>query len=225
MIIMSVKDFIKKSVLESDVFGNIELPALIAGLLCAFLMGVVIYCVYKHYYLGAVYNRSFGLTLIGMSVLTCMVTLAISSNLVISLGMIGALSIVRFRTAVKNPLDMLYLFWAITAGITAGADMYLLMALAALIMIPLIIVFNLRRAVGKIYIMVIHYQGDVEEKILAGFGSRRCDVKSKTLRGGSTELAVEVFCHDGDTSFAQKIQEIDGVRDLTMIQYNGEYHG
>ena len=121
---MSVNDMIKKSVLNS--FSQYNVPKMALALLVALLVGSVIYCVYRRFYTGVVYSRSFAVTLVGMCVLTCMVTLAISTNIVISLGMVGALSIVRYRTAVKDPMDLLYLFWAITSGIAAGAGMYLL---------------------------------------------------------------------------------------------------
>lgn len=104
----------------------------------ALAMGILIYCVYKRFFIGTVYSRSFAVTLVGMCVLTCMVTLAISTNVVISLGMVGALSIVRYRTAVKDPLDLLYLFWAITTGITAGAGMYALVGLTAVVIVVMI---------------------------------------------------------------------------------------
>ena len=121
---MSTKDFIKKSVLNA--FTQYDAPKLAVALLAALALGILIYLVYRKFYTGVVYSRSFAVTLVGMCVLTCMVTLAISTNVVISLGMVGALSIVRFRTAVKDPLDLLYLFWSITTGITAGAGMYAL---------------------------------------------------------------------------------------------------
>lgn len=123
---MSVQDVIKKSVLESGVFDKFDVPGMLTALAIALLLGGVIYLVYRKFYVGVIFSRSFAITLVGMTVLTCMVTLAISTNIVISLGMVGALSIVRFRTAVKDPMDLLYLFWAITTGITAGAGMYVL---------------------------------------------------------------------------------------------------
>ena len=123
---MSVKDMIKKSVLESGAFTNYDVPGILTALAAALLLGALIYLVYRKFYAGVVFSRTFAVTLVGMTVLTCMVTLAISSNIVISLGMVGALSIVRFRTAIKDPMDLLYLFWAITSGITAGAGMYAL---------------------------------------------------------------------------------------------------
>ena len=112
---MSVQDMIKKSVLESGMFSQYDIPKILAALAVALILGSVIYLVYQKFYVGVIFSRSFAVTLVGMTVLTCMVTLAISSNIVISLGMVGALSIVRFRTAIKDPMDLLYLFWAITS--------------------------------------------------------------------------------------------------------------
>ena len=182
---------IKKSVLKS--FSQYNVPKMALALLVALIVGIVIYYVYRRFYTGVVYSRSFAVTLVGMSVLTCMVTLSISTNIVISLGMVGALSIVRYRTAVKDPMDLLYLFWSITSGIAAGAGMYM---------------------------------GDmVGDEITRAFGRTKFFVKSKTMRGERTEMAVEVFCDDKDMAFAERIRAIDGVEDVTLIQYNGEYHG
>ena len=147
---MSVKDMIKKSVLESGAFTNYDVPGILTALAAALLLGALIYLVYRKFYAGVVFSRTFAVTLVGMTVLTCMVTLAISTNVVISLGMVGALSIVRFRTAIKDPMDLLYLFWAITTGITAGAGMYVLALLAAAIMILMIVLFYHKQQRGKI---------------------------------------------------------------------------
>ena len=158
--------------------------------------------------------------------LTCMVTLAISTNVVISLGMVGALSIVRFRTAIKDPMDLLYLFWAITTGITAGAGMYVLALLAAAIMILMIVLFYHKQQRGKIYIAVIHYTGDqAGDEVIRCFGKRKYFVKSKTMRKEKTEMAVELYCRQSDMDFMEKIRSIEDVEDVTLIQYNGEYHG
>ena len=140
----------------------------------ALILGSVIYLVYQKFYVGVIFSRSFAVTLVGMTVLTCMVTLAISSNIVISLGMVGALSIVRFRTAIKDPMDLLYLFWAITSGITAGAGMYALTLLTAVIIILMITLFYHKQQNGRIYIAVIHYTGDLAgDEVIRCFGKRK----------------------------------------------------
>ncbi len=223
---MSIQDFIKKSILESGVFDGVTVTNAALGLLTALIMGADIYFVYRKFYTGVIYSRAFAITLVGMTVLTAMVTLAISTNIVISLGMVGALSIVRFRTAIKDPMDLLYLFWAITTGITAGAGMYVLVAVAALVMTGMIVLFYHKQQKGRIYILVVHYVGDeAGDNILRALGKIKYFVKSKTLRKEKTEMAIEVFCKNNDTFFMEKIREIDGVEDSTLIQYNGEYHG
>lgn len=223
---MSVKDMIKKSVLESGAFTNYDVPGILTALAAALLLGALIYLVYRKFYAGVVFSRTFAVTLVGMTVLTCMVTLAISTNVVISLGMVGALSIVRFRTAIKDPMDLLYLFWAITTGITARAGMYVLALLAAAIMILMIVLFYHKQQRGKIYIAVIHYTGDqAGDEVIRCFGKRKYFVKSKTMRKEKTEMAVELYCRQNDMDFMEKIRSIEDVEDVTLIQYNGEYHG
>ena len=180
----------------------------------------------RKFYTGVVYSRSFAVTLVGMCVLTCMVTLAISTNVVISLGMVGALSIVRYRTAVKDPLDLLYLFWSITTGITAGAGMYALVGLTAAVIVLMIAGFARRQEKSRVYMMVIHYTGQTTgDDIVRAFGRTKFTVKSKTMRGDKVEMAVEVFSDGVDMPYADAIRALDGVEDLTLIQYNGEYHG
>ena len=223
---MSVKDMIKKSVLESGVFDQYNISSILVALVAALALGILIFLVYRRFYTGVIYSRTFAVTLVGMTVLTCMVTLAISTNVVISLGMVGALSIVRFRTAVKDPMDLLYLFWAITTGITSGAGMYVLALIAAAIMILMIILFYSRQQRGKIYIAVIHYSGDeAGDEVIRCFGKRKYFIKSKTMRKEKTEMAVEIFCKQADMDFMEKIRAIEHGDDVTLIQYNGEYHG
>ena len=223
---MSVQDVIKKSILESGAFDGLSITNIIFGLLTAIAIGAIIYLTYQKFYTGVIYSRSFAVTLVGMTILTAVITLAISTNIVISLGMVGALSIVRFRTAVKDPLDLLYLFWAITSGIASGANMYLLVLIAAAVMVFIVILFNKHQLKGRIYIAVIHYSTDeAGDDIIRAFGKMKYFIKSKTMRKEVTELAVEVYCRNNDTFFLEKIREIEGVQDVTLIQYNGEYHG
>ena len=227
---MSFQDLFKNSVWEDflsrQAVTSSTVMSMVASLLAALLLGLFIYAVYRKFFGGVVFSRSFATTLVGMCVLTCMVTLAISTNVVISLGMVGALSIVRYRTAVKDPMDLLYLFWAITAGITAGASLYLLAVLASLIMTAVVWVLYVRQRAGQIYLMVVHYTGDlVGDQVLRSLGGVRHQLKSSTLRKGTTEMIVEVFCKDDNTAFVEKVEALDGVSDVTLVQYNGEYHG
>ena len=221
---MSFKDMIKNSVLESF-SSDITPQRIIIVLLAALVLGLYVFVIYRMAVNNEFYSKDFNRTLVLMAVVTAGIVLAIQSNLVISLGMVGALSIVRFRTAVKDPLDLLYLFWSITTGITAGAGMYALTLVAAVIMIIMIAIFYSRSSNGKIYIAVIHYEGtEAGDEILRAFGKKKYFVKSKTIRGDVTELAVEVNVKGDDFFFEEKIRNIDNVKDVTLIQYNGEYN-
>lgn len=187
---MSIQDMIKKSVLESGVFDSFNAPKMAISLIVALLLGAVIYMVYSKFYVGVIFSRSFAVTLVGMTLLTCMVTLAI------------------------------------TTGITTGAGMYVLALIAAVVMIAMIFLFYHKQQKGRIYIAVIHYQGDeADDEIIRNFGKMKYFIKSKTMRGEKTEMAVEVFCRQNDLDFTEKIRKIANVEDITLIQYNGEYHG
>lgn len=223
---MSVKDVIKNSVLNSESYSSVDVPKIVLSLLVALFLGILIYCVYRKFFAGVIFSRSFAVTLIGMCVLTCMVTIAISSNIVISLGMVGALSIVRYRTAIKDPIDLLYLFWAITGGITCGAGMYILTIATSLILIIMIACFYAKPSRGKMYVAVIHYIGmKAGDDVIRAFGKNEHHIKSKTVKGDVTELAVEVYCKNDNFTFEERIREIEDVKDITLIQYNGEYNG
>ena len=221
---MSVKDFIKKSILELDNFKNSftaeTMISVLISMVVALLFGLLICYIYTKFFRGVVYNRSFAITLVGMTVLTCMVTLAISSNVVISLGMVGALSIVRYRTAIKDPMDLLYLFWAITTGITVGANMYPLSVFAAVIMILMLLIMSRKSVKGQVYIVILHYTGDlVGDAVRKAMGTTKYRVKSRTLRGETAEMAVEVFVKNQNMIFMEKLRMLPEVQDITCLLY------
>jgi hypothetical protein len=227
---MNAKDYFKKSVLESFTANNgittdFMISAAIA-MITAIILGMIIFAVYKKYYGGVVYSPSFGMTLVGMTILTCALTLAISSNIVISLGMVGALSIVRYRTAIKDPMDLLYLFWSISIGIIVEAGIYVLALITMVVMVVLVHFFSLKKGIGVLYIMVIHYESNqTGAEITRLLGHQKHQIKSRTMRGEKVELTVELLSRQGSIPVADKINELDGVSDVSLVQYNGEYNG
>lgn len=227
---MSIRDYFKNSVWESFVSGQ-GLTADFAvtaatAMIMAVILGICIYKIYGFYFGGVVFSSSFAVTLVGMTVLSCMLTLAISSNIVISLGMVGALSIVRYRTAIKDPMDLLYLFWSISVGITLGAGLSILAVATMIIMTLVVHIFYNRRKKGAIFILVAHYDTvDAGDEILRILHKVRHQLKSKTIRGETTELTMELLCRTDNTVFLEQIRAVEGVKDVTLIQYNGEYHG
>ena len=227
---MNLQDYFKNSVWESftssqGLTGDFLVTAGIAMAL-AVILGIFIYKIYGHYFGGVVYSSSFAVTLVGMTVLSCMLTLAISSNIVISRGMVGAPSIVRYRTAIKDPMDLLYLFWSISVGITLGAGLYILAIITIIIMTFVVHIFYNRKKRGVIYILVAHYEEELAgDEILRKLNKMKYQLKSKTFRGNLTEMTIELVCKNQNTLFLEQMKEIKGVKDVTLIQYNGEYHG
>ena len=214
---MSVNDMIKKSVLNS--FSQYNVPKMALALLVALLVGIVIYCVYRRFYTGVVYSRSFAVTLVGMCVLTCMVTLAISTNVVISLGMVGALSIVRYRTAVKDPLDTAYMFWALTMGILLGAKLYAIaLVVAAAIAAIIFLLTFVHFTTPNSYLLVVHYdeeaEYDVDQMMRRSVKNRR--LRSKTMTRSGAEMTWEVRL-DNKQDLVALMLGIEGVHDATLV--------
>lgn len=194
-------------------------------MIVAVIVGVCIYLVYKKYYNGVIYSRTYGLTLVGMTILTCMVTLAISTNIVISLGMVGALSIVRYRTAIKEPIDLLYMFWAITSGITIGASMYILVALGFITMLVFIMLTFGKKSSTSVYIMMVQYIGnETSDEVLRELSKMTYTVKSKIIRDKMQEMTLQITCEPDKTIVAERIKAIEKVQNVTLVKYNGEYY-
>ncbi|HAF62121.1 MAG TPA: DUF4956 domain-containing protein [Anaerolineaceae bacterium] len=195
------------------------------SLILAFLLGLFIYYVYRRSYKGVVFNHGFSITLAAMTVLSTVITLAISSNIALSLGMVGALSIVRYRTAIKDPMDIMFLFWAVATGITIGAKMHYLALLGALIIVLLFLVLNKQQNNKKMYILLFHYSlKDTEAELTRILRKHRYEIKSKTIRENQIEMAVEMVVKNDNLAFLDAIKELPSVSDVTLVQYDGDYY-
>ena len=226
---LTFQDIIKNSVLEAggylqSVTWDMVLNAA-GAILLSLLMGLLIYWIYRKSYMGVVYSRAFAVSLAGMTVLTCSIIITIQSNVVLSLGMVGALSIVRYRTAVKDPLDLLYLFWAVASGIAIGAGMFFVSVLVFFVMLLLLAMLSRRRrARDEMYILLVHYDGsDADVAIRRALGTRPYQVKSKTMRKKDMEMAIEVRVRKNDLAFVDHIRTLESVQDITVVQYDGDY--
>lgn len=221
---MSAKDIIKKSILESAVFNQIDFSKLCLGLVAALVMGILIYLVYTKFYRGVIYSQSFGMTLIGMSVLTCMVTLAISTNLVISLGMVGALSIVRFRNAVKDSMDLLYLFWSIGVGIICGARLFEIAVVVSLAVTALIFLLDLVPAAKPPYLLVINSTDaeiDTALNQLLNRYAKGARIKSRNVSKHGVDLILELRTDDG-SRLVSACAALPGVESVNLLAHDGE---
>ena len=224
VLIMSFKDIFKSSFLEN--MASASVFDIVLALALALLMGLFIYFVYKKSFKGVMYSQTFGITLVTMTLISTFVILAVTSNVVLSLGMVGALSIVRFRTAIKEPLDIAFLFWAIAAGIVLAAGMIPLAVIGSLLIGVMIVILTNRKTVETPYMLIMKYADNAGENNAASFIERcvkRAVIKSKTVTKDLTEVNYEVRLIDDNTDFINTLTTMDGVQSAVMVSYNGEY--
>lgn len=223
---MTFNDIFKSAFLEN--VTAVSLTDMVLALTLSFGLGLFIYYVYRKTYAGVMFSQSFGGSLIAMTMITTMVILAVTSNVVLSLGMVGALSIVRFRTAIKEPMDIAFLFWAIAGGIVLAAGMIPLAIFGSVIIGIIMIVFCNRRAACKPYIAVISCADADAEHAVAAYLKAHTEktlVKSKSAQKGCIELSYEVTLKQDNTDFITDLSELDGVSSAVLVSYNGDYMG
>ena len=223
---MSFSDIFKSSFLEN--VTSVSLTDMLLALVLAFGVGMFIFLIYKKTYAGVMYSSSFGVTLVALTMITTLVILAVTSNVVLSLGMVGALSIVRFRAAIKEPLDIAFLFWAIAVGIVLAAGFIPLAVIGSVIIGLILLVFANRKSSANPYIVVLTCDDQkAEQKAMAllAENTKRCVCKSKTVRAGQVELNLEVRLNDENTDFVNRLSALPGVESAVLVSYNGDYMG
>lgn len=221
---MTFSDIFKSSFIEKvSAFSILDM---VIALAMAFAIGVFILFVYKKTFSGVMYSRSFAVSLLGITVITSLIILAISSNVVLSLGMVGALSIVRFRTAIKEPLDIAFLFWSISVGIVTGAGLIPLAVFGSLFIGVILIVFVNKDSNEKPYILVVNCSSDEVEDLVnkaIEVNSKKHIIKSKAISSGNIEITFEVRLKNMSTEFVNMISSINGVDNAVLVSYNGDY--
>lgn len=223
---MTFQDIFKSNFLEN--VGSVGAFDMILALVLAFGLGMFIFLVYQKTFSGVMYSSSFGVTLIALTMITTVVILAVTSNVVLSLGMVGALSIVRFRTAIKEPLDIAFLFWSIAVGIVLAAGMIPLAVVGSLAIGIVLLVFVNRKPHLNPYIIVLSCEGYASEQKALDFLTgkvRKCVVKSKTAQKGSVELNLEIRMKEDNTDFINELVDMEGINSAVLVSYNGEYMG
>ena len=203
--------------------ANISIATILVTLLTAAVCGAVIYLVYRFFNRSVIYNENFNILVILTTIVTSFIIMTISSNVVLSLGMVGALSIVRFRAAVKDPLDIGFLFWGIAAGITAGAQLYWVALLGTAVIAVLYILITIFRKEKKSYLLIVRYDASCEMNVNRALGAAQYRPKNNTQTGKKIELTVEVKIRRNDTTYLSRFNAIDGVESVTLLEYSGEY--
>ena len=223
---MNFNDIFKSSFLEN--ISSVSILDMAVALALAFGLGMFIFLVYKKTYQGVMYSSSFGTTLVALTMITTVVILAVTSNVVLSLGMVGALSIVRFRTAIKEPLDIAFLFWSIAVGIVLAAGMIPLAVIGSVIIGVILLTFVNKKSHCNPYIIVVQCENYESEKAVVSFlngNVLKSTVKSKTAQKGLVELTFDVRLKDENTDFINALASLKGVNSAVLVSYNGEYMG
>lgn len=223
---MTFNDIFKSSFLEN--VTSVSVLDMTLTLLLAFALGLFIYFVYKKTFTGVMYSASFGVTLIALTMITALVILAVTSNVVLSLGMVGALSIVRFRTAIKEPLDIAFLFWSIAVGIVLAAGLIPLAVFGSAVLGIVLLVFVNKKSYSNPYIVVIQcedHDSEVRAKEYLEQHTKRCVVKSKSAQKGMIELNLEIRLKEDNTDFINELSDMPRVNSAVLVSYNGDYMG
>lgn len=207
----------------SSSLANLSVTTILFTLLTAAVCGVVIYLVYRFFNRSVIYNENFNILIILTTVVTSFIIMTISANVVLSLGMVGALSIVRFRAAVKDPLDIGFLFWGIAAGITAGAQLYWVALIGTAIIAVIYILITIFRKEKKNYLLIVRYAATAEMNVNGVLNGVKYRLKNKTQTGSGVELTVEVKVRRNDTAYLSRFNAIEGVESVTLLEYSGEY--
>lgn len=221
---MSFQDIFKSSFLDS--VTEFSILDTLLGMAAALVIGLFVFVIYKKTLTGVMYSAGFALTLVGLALVTTLVIMAVTSNVVLSLGMVGALSIVRFRTAIKEPVEIVFLFWALAVGIVIGAGMIPLAIIGSVIIGVILLLFANRKVRSCPYILVLNCRDEQAEQAalaLLGQNVEHFLVKSKTIHGAGIELTAELRTKDASTAFVNRLHELPGISDATLVSYNGEY--
>ena len=223
---LTFQDIFKSDFLSS--VDSISLVDIALALVLSFALGLFIFFVYKKTYMGVMYSSSFGVTLIALSLITTLLIMTVVSNIVLSLGMVGALSIVRFRTAIKEPMDIAFLFWAIAVGIVLAAGLIPLAVFGSIFIGVVLFAFSKKKTVDSPYILVVHCENsEIEEqvRIFVKTQVKRLNLKSKSVCGGCVELNYEVRLKDDNSAFVNQLEAMPGVSRVVLVSYNGDYMG
>lgn len=222
---LNFSDVFKSSFLEKA--SSFSVIDMVIALGLSFALGLFIFLIYKKTFKGVMYSENFGVSLIAMSLITTLIILAVTSNVILSLGMVGALSIVRFRSAIKEPLDIAFVFWSISVGIVLGAGLIPLAVLGSVFIGITLLIFCNKKSHSNPYILIVNCEDENSEKLVMNRLAKSVNkhvIKSKTIAANSgIELSIEIRLKDMTTTFVNEINNIEGVNNVVLVSYNGDY--
>ena len=222
---MTFNDIFKSSFLEKTT--SINMLDMVIALGLAFAIGLFIFLVYKKTFRGVMYSENFGVSLVAMTLVTTLIILAVTSNVVLSLGMVGALSIVRFRSAIKEPLDIAFVFWSVSIGIVLGAGLIPLAIFGSVFIGIIMLVFVNKKSSDNPYILIVNCTDDNSENLAMNHINKSVKkhvIKSKTVSANNgIELTIEIRLKEMSTKFVNEINKLEGVNNVVLVSYNGDY--
>ncbi len=222
---MTFNDIFKSSFLEKA--SSFSILDMVIALVLAFVIGLFIFLVYKKTFRGVMYSENFGVSLVAMTLITTLIILAVTSNVVLSLGMVGALSIVRFRSAIKEPLDIAFVFWSISIGIVLGAGLIPLAIFGSVFIGIILLLFVNKKSSDNPYILIVNCNDENSETLAMTHINKSVKkhvIKSKTVSASNgIEITVEIRLKEMSTKFVNEINNLEGVNNVVLVSYNGDY--
>lgn len=222
---VTFNDIFKSSFLEKATSFSLVDSLIAIGI--SFVIGLFIYAVYKKTFTGVMYSRTFNISLVAMTMVTALVIQGVTSNIVLSLGMVGALSIVRFRAAIKDPMDIFFLFWSIAVGILCGAGLIPLAVVGSVALGVVLVIMMSHVTSDTAYLLIVKCSSDNSEKAIGGLLSvnmKKYTIKSKTVTGGENiEIVYEIRLKETNTAFVNEVSNLQGVHSAVMVSYDGNY--
>jgi len=214
---MTFQDIFKKTFLAN--IGELDLSTALMSSALALLLGLIIYLTYTHTFSGVLFSKNFGVSLVAATLITSVIVITLTTNVVLSLGMVGALSIVRFRTAIKEPLDVIYLFWSITTGIVCGAGLFTFAMLTVLVIAVLFFVMKIFKDPYKKYVVIINFEKDAMREVQDVLDNTRYILRSRTISQNDYEMVIEIDAREEKNLFTNRLSEIDKVTNVSLVNY------
>ena len=213
---------IKNLMGQADSLSSTTPAEIIACLTFTVICAAIIYCVYRFFYRGACYSENFAVLLVLVAIITAMIILTISSSVALSLGTIGALSIIRFRSAIKDPLDVGFLFWSVVVGLTTGAGMVPFAVLGSVFIAVIYILMTLLRTSRGSYLLVVRYSDAAADEVKRIVSSLKGRLKNQSLYKEETELTVQIRFRGTETPFLDELRAVNGVSNVVLVEFTGE---
>ncbi|MDF2819745.1 MAG: hypothetical protein K0R15_186 [Clostridiales bacterium] len=217
------KDILEEGFMGKQQASQLDIVYVLTVLGITLIIGLFIFLIYRLTYQGVIYSHAYNMAILAISLVTALVIMTISSNVVLSLGMVGALSIVRFRTAIKEPMDIVYMFWSLVVGITAGAGLFYVAVAGSLFIGCVIVILSIFKTSKKSYMLIAYYHNSCEEAVNNALQGITYVIKSKTLTKDQIELTLKVKVRNNNTDFVKTINDIDKVQSVSLVNFEENY--